>query len=76
MEPRDAGLIWLEMARAQRNLNRLEDAVAAYQKAISAGQRDASVYYQLSLTAKRAGKPELAREALSESERLRRQHKQ
>ncbi len=71
MEPGDAGLIWLELARAYRSLNRYEEAVAAYQKAITAGQRDASVYYQLALAAKRAGKEEIARDALSASEKLR-----
>jgi tetratricopeptide (TPR) repeat protein len=73
MEPRDAGLIWLEMARARRALDQLDAAIIAYQKAIAAGQRDASVYYQLSIVAKRAGKEEIAREALSTSEKLRKQ---
>ena len=73
MEPRDAGLIWLELARAYRALTRFEQAITAYQRAIAAGQRDASVYYQLATVAKRAGREELARDALSTSENLRKQ---
>jgi tetratricopeptide (TPR) repeat protein len=69
-DPASRGLAWAEMGRAYRSLNRLEESVDAFEKAIKFGERDASIYYQLGMVARKAGKSELSRKALETSQRI------
>ncbi len=72
----DGGLVWVDMGRAYRMMDRPDQAERAYEKAITMGQRTASVYYQLAVVAKKAGNTERSREALAMSQRLRSEEKQ
>ncbi len=72
----DSGLAWVDLGRAYRMMDRPEQAERAYEKAISMGQRTASVYYQLAIVAKKVGDAEKSREALAMSQRLRSEEKQ
>ena len=72
----DSGLVWVDMGRAYRLMDRPDQAERAYEKAITMGQRTASVYYQLAIVAKKAGDAEKSREALAMSQRLRSEEKQ
>lgn len=73
VSPDDLGAAWVDIARAYRALNQFSEATRAYQKAIEFGKRDSSVYYQLAMSARRAGLADVAQRALKESERLKTQ---
>jgi tetratricopeptide (TPR) repeat protein len=68
---KDQGTVWVEIGRAYRSLNQFDKSADAFQKAIQSGERSSSVYYQLAVVARRAGKLELAQRAMRESEILR-----
>jgi tetratricopeptide (TPR) repeat protein len=70
-DPASSGLTWMEMGRAYRGLNQPEKSIAAFEKAVALGEGNSSVYYQLAMVAKKAGKDELARDALAKSQQLR-----
>jgi len=76
VDPASSGLVWVDIAHAYRNLNEPEKSIAAYQKAIQLGQRAASIYYQLALMQKKAGRVEDARRNLAMSEKLRHENDQ
>jgi tetratricopeptide (TPR) repeat protein len=69
-EPGERGVIWAEIGRAYRSMERNKEAVDAFQKAIKFGERDASLYYQLGMAARKIGDHELARRALEKSQEL------
>jgi tetratricopeptide (TPR) repeat protein len=69
--PANAGSAWVDIGRAYRQMNRPAEALAAYEKAISLGERTSAAYYQLSMEARRTGDIKRAREALAMSQRLR-----
>ncbi len=71
IEPESGSQLWVDMGRAYRLMNLPLDALGAFEKAIQLGERNASVYYQLAMAARSAGKPKRAREALEMSQRLR-----
>jgi tetratricopeptide (TPR) repeat protein len=73
--PDSAALAWVDIGRAYRQLEKPVDATAAFQKAIALGEKKASVYYQLSLAARRSGDLALSRDALATSQRLRDEEK-
>jgi tetratricopeptide (TPR) repeat protein len=73
--PEAAGVAWVDMGRAYRLLNRPSEAVAAFERGIKLGERKASVYYQLSLEARKAGDPSRAHDALAMSQKLRDEEK-
>jgi tetratricopeptide (TPR) repeat protein len=73
IEPKDRGAAWLDQARALRALKQFDAAVQAFQKAIEYGERDASVYYQLANTARRAGLAHVAESALEQFRQLKAQ---
>ncbi len=75
VEPEGAGLVWVDIGRAYRKLNNARQASASFEKAIALGERNASVYYQLSMAARSAGNPQRSREALKISHRLRSEEK-
>jgi len=71
VDPSSAGLVWVDIARAYRSLNEAGKSIDAYKKAIQLGQRGASIYYQLALMQKKAGRGEDARRNLEISRKLR-----
>jgi tetratricopeptide (TPR) repeat protein len=71
MEPESGGLIWVEVGRAHMMQEEPLQAVEAFEKAIGAGRRTSSVYYQLAMAYRKAGRPEKYREVLAISERMR-----
>lgn len=71
VEPESAGLVWVDIGRAYRLLDDPRQASVSFEKAIALGERSASVYYQLSMAARRAGDAQRSREALEMSQRLR-----
>jgi tetratricopeptide (TPR) repeat protein len=71
IEPESSGLVWVDIGRAYRLENRADEAVKAFEQAITLGQRKASVYYQLAVAAKKSGNLTRSREALEMSQRLR-----
>jgi tetratricopeptide (TPR) repeat protein len=71
VEPESAGLVWVDIGRAYRLMNDPRNASIAFEKAIALGERNASVYYQLSMAARSAGDSRRSREALEISQRLR-----
>ncbi len=73
--PEAAGSAWVDSGRAYREMNKPVEAVAAFEKGIQLGQKKASIYYQLSLEARKAGDAERAREALAMSQKLRDEEK-
>jgi len=73
VEPESSGLVWVDMGRAYRLQDRADKAVAAFEQAIALGQGKASVYYQLSVAAKKSGDLNRSREALEVSQKLRRE---
>ncbi len=73
--PDSAGLTWVDIGRAYRQLERPAEATAAFQEGIKLGEKKANVYYQLSLAARRCGDVSLAREALATSQKLRDEEK-
>ena len=70
-EQGNTSLVLVEMGRAYRALRRPDQAIAAFEKAIELGERNASVYYQLAMAAKSAGNSKLSRGALEISQKLR-----
>jgi tetratricopeptide (TPR) repeat protein len=70
-EPQSGGMIWVDMGRAYRLMNQPDKAVAAFEKAISLGQRTSAVYYQLAIEARKAGDAEKSKDALAMSQKLR-----
>ena len=74
-EPESAGLVWVDIGRTYRALNRAGKAVTSYEEAIKLGEGNASVYYQLAMAARSAGDLRRSREALEISQRLRREEK-
>ncbi len=64
VEPESAGLVWVDIGKAYRLMNDPRNASVSFEKAITLGERNASVYYQLSMAARRAGDPQRSREAL------------
>ncbi|MDQ6707531.1 MAG: tetratricopeptide repeat protein [Acidobacteriota bacterium] len=75
VEPESAGLVWVDIGRAYRLMDDPRKASVSFEKAIALGQRNASVYYQLSMAARSAGDPQRSREALNISQRLRGEEK-
>jgi tetratricopeptide (TPR) repeat protein len=75
MEPESAGLVWVDIGRAYRALDRAGKAVTSFEEAIKLGERNASVYYQLAMAARSAGDSKRSHEALEMSQRLRREEK-
>ena len=75
MEPEGAGLVWVDIGRAYRTLNRAEKAVTSFEEAIKLGERNAAVYYQLAMAARSAGDSKRSREALEMSQKLRSEEK-
>ncbi|MDQ2776265.1 MAG: tetratricopeptide repeat protein [Acidobacteriota bacterium] len=73
--PGSAGSAWVEIGRAYRLLGQPLQATAAFEKGIRLGERKATVYYQLSLAARRSGDESRAREALAISRTLRDEEK-
>ena len=71
VDPSGAGLVWVDIARAYRSLNEPGKSIEAYEKAIQLGQRGASIYYQLALMQKKAGRGEDAGRNLEISRKLR-----
>lgn len=71
MDPESAGLVWVDIGRAYRLMNDARKASVSFEKAIAMGERNASVYYQLSVAARSAGDAQRSREALEISKRLR-----
>jgi tetratricopeptide (TPR) repeat protein len=75
MEPKDAAIAWLEIARVHRSMNRTEESLAAFEKAVELGERTASTYYELAMEARKSGKHGRYQEALAISQRLREREK-
>lgn len=75
VEPEDAGTAWIDIGRAYRSLNDAKKAASSFERAIALGERNASVYYQLSMAARSAGDSKRSREALQISQRLRSEEK-
>ncbi len=75
VEPENAKLVWVDIGRAYRLMNDPRKASVSFEKAIALGERNASVYYQLSMAARSAGDAQLSREALAMSQRLRGEEK-
>jgi tetratricopeptide (TPR) repeat protein len=73
--PASAGLAWVDIGRAYRQLDRPAQATAAFEKGIQLGERKSSVYYQLSLAARRSGDEARAHQALAMSQKLRNEEK-
>ena len=71
MDARSRGQVWAELGRAYRMMNNTRASFAAYEKAVSLGERNSAIYYQLSMVARRAGNLERSREALELSQKLR-----
>lgn len=71
VEPESAGLVWVDIGRAYRSMHDARNASVSFEKAIELGERNASVYYQLSMAARSAGNLQRSREALYISQRLR-----
>jgi tetratricopeptide (TPR) repeat protein len=70
-DPASSGTTWVEIGRAYRIMNQPDKSVTAFQKALSSGEKNSSVYYQLAMAAKVAGNSELFRDALAKSKQLR-----
>ena len=68
-----SGVVWVEVGRAQKALDRHDLAAAAFQRAIDAGERKSSVYYQLAMELRRSGKAAESAAALRQSQQLRSQ---
>jgi tetratricopeptide (TPR) repeat protein len=75
MEPKDAAIAWLQIARVHRSMNRTEESLAAFEKAVESGERTASTYYELAMEARKSGKSVRYREALAISQGLREREK-
>ena len=73
--PDSAGLAWVDIGRAYRQLEHPAEATSAFEKSIRLGERKATVYYQLSLAARRSGDLAKSREALAMSQKLRDEEK-
>ena len=73
IEPESSGLVWVDIGRAYRLQDQAGQAVSAFEQAIAHGQGKASVYYQLSIAAKKSGDVNRSREALEMSQKLRRE---
>lgn len=73
--PDNAGVAWVDIGRAYRELRQPAQSADAFEKGIQLGERKASVYYQLSLAARMSGDVTRAREALAISQRLRGEEK-
>ncbi len=71
MEPESGGLVWVEMGRAYMIQDQPAKAAEAFEKGIGSGERKSSVYYQLAMAYRKAGRQEKYREALAISERMR-----
>jgi tetratricopeptide (TPR) repeat protein len=71
VDTRGRGQVWAELGRAYRLMNNTQASFAAYEKAVSLGERNSAIYYQLSMVARRAGNLERSREALELSQKLR-----
>jgi tetratricopeptide (TPR) repeat protein len=70
-DPQNRGQAWEELGRSYRMMNQNQASLEAYEKAVSLGQRNSAIYYQLSMVARRAGNLERSREALELSQKLR-----
>jgi tetratricopeptide (TPR) repeat protein len=75
VEPESASLVWVDIGRAYRTLNRAAKAAASFEEAIRLGEHSASVYYQLAMAARSAGDAKRSREALEMSLKLRGEEK-
>ncbi|HEX4807383.1 MAG TPA: tetratricopeptide repeat protein [Bryobacteraceae bacterium] len=73
--PDSAGVAWVDIGRAYRQLEQPIEATAAFERGIKLGERKANVYYQLSLVARKSGDLSRARDALAISQRLRDEEK-
>ncbi len=71
VDPESAALVWVDIGRAYRLMKDARKASVSFEKAIAMGERNASVYYQLSMAARSAGDAQRSREALEISKRLR-----
>lgn len=75
IEPESSGTVWVELGRAYMMMDRPGEAAAAFESAIRQGERKSSVYYQLAMAYRKAGRLEKFREALAVSERIRNEGK-
>ncbi len=66
----NARLAYLNMGNIMDDANRFDDAIRAYEKALTISPKDASAHYNLGIAYKHAGKPELAIRSWQESARL------
>jgi len=71
IDPESAGAVWIDLGRAYNMMDQPSKAAAAFENAIELGERKASVYYQLAMAFRKAGKLEQSREALTMSQKLR-----
>lgn len=76
VDPESAGAIWVDLGRAYGMLGQPGKAVQAYERAIQAGERKSTVYYQLAMAYRKAGRMQEFQQALRNSERLRAEEKQ
>ncbi len=66
----NARMAYLNMGNIMDDAARYEDAIKAYEKAMTISPRDASAHYNLGIAYKHAGKPERAIRSWQESARL------
>jgi superkiller protein 3 len=66
----NARIAYLNMGNIMDDAGRHEDAIKAYEKAMTISSKDASALYNLGIAYKHAGKPERAIESWKESARL------
>ena len=59
-----------ESGRALAMLQRHDEAIAAFRKALELGEKRSPVYFQLGTAYRNTGKLQLAREAMAEAQRL------
>ena len=67
--PSDADIFYLR-GRAYVAMDRIQEAIAAFQRAIGLRPMDPAPYYQLGLTYRKAGQPELSRRILTRMEHM------
>ena len=66
----NARIAYLNMGNIMDDAQRYEDAIRAYQKALSISPKDAAAHHNLGIAYKHAGKPELALQSWKEASRL------
>ncbi len=69
-EEPESGVPWVEIGRARTKLREYDDAILAFQKAITLKEEKSSVYYLLGTAYRRAGKMNEARAAFQKCQQL------